>query len=74
MQAGEVADGQIQYLQETNDKHLAELEDATDRLRLCVCRLFDAELITGSRACELLGGIKMQDFYRFYKSDWASEW
>ena len=31
-----------------------------------VCRLYDTELITGSRACELLDGIKMQDFRELY--------
>lgn len=32
-----------------------------------VCLLWDMEMITGSRACELLGGIKMLDFRELYK-------
>ena len=43
-------------------------------LELCVCRLFDFEQITGSRACELLGGIGMKEFHQLYKSDWSEKW
>lgn len=36
-----------------------------DALRWSVCRLYDTELITASRACELLE-CKMQDFWAIY--------
>ncbi len=39
-------------------------------LQWAVCRLYDTELITGSRACELLGGIKAQEFRELY-TKWA---
>ena len=52
----------------------ADLCDLKNKLQLCVCRLYDAELITGSRACELLGGIKMQDFIQIYQSGWQKDW
>jgi len=35
-----------------------------------VCRLYDMELITGSRACELLDGIKVQEFRELH-TKWA---
>lgn len=35
-------------------------------LQYAVCRLYDTELITASRACELLGGIKAQEFRQLY--------
>jgi hypothetical protein len=67
------ADKQIKYLQHEIDKNLTEAEVVTDALRLCVCKLYDAELITASRACELLG-VKMQSFQFFYRSDWRDKW
>lgn len=48
---------------ESENKRLREL------LIEPVCRLYDAELITGSRACELMGGIKAYDFRELY-TEW----
>lgn len=42
-------------------------------LELCVCRLYDIEIITASRACELLG-IKAQEFRELFNSDWTEKW
>ncbi len=42
-----------------------ELVRLRESLHWSICRLYDAELITSSRACELLG-CKMQDFRSVY--------
>lgn len=44
----------------------AENKRQRESLIWSVCRLYDTELITGSRACELLDGIKVQEFRELY--------
>lgn len=45
---------------------MVERDSARASLEWAVCRLYDTELITASRACELLGGMKMLDFRELY--------
>lgn len=48
----------------------SSLSRQRESLIWAVCRLYDTGLITGSRACELLDGIKAQDFRELY-TKWA---
>lgn len=60
-------DGRDLVMTEPVRDHVFALRES---LRESVCRLYDTELITGSRACELLGGIKAQEFRELY-TKWA---
>jgi cobalamin biosynthesis protein CbiG len=43
------------------------LQEERKKLEDCVCRLYDVQLITAEKACELLG-MKTQEFQSIYRT------